>query len=91
MHMIAGTCKDVAAAQKDGRLQVAAIPCACVSCTALRFDDCEMKELIAQKPVKLVKTPRTAGDTAGLRLMESLQVTAATATTAQPNMAGTPP
>ena len=61
---------------KDGRLEVRGVPCACLPCTELRFGDCEMKELLACT-VKSVKTPRAAGETAGLKQMESLHVWAA--------------
>lgn len=76
-HMFAGTCKDAEAARRDGLLTVRAIPCACPPCTQLRFHDCEMKALLACKDARTVKTPRAASDTAGLRLMESLQAWAA--------------
>ena len=75
-HMFAGTCKDAEAARIDGRLEVRLMPCACPPCTQLRFNDCEMKELLDCK-VQSVKTPRAAGETAGLRQMDSLQAWAA--------------
>lgn len=52
------------------------MPCACSPCTQLRFNDCEIKELLDCK-VQSVKAPRAAGETAGLRQMDSLQAWAA--------------
>ena len=76
MHMFAGTCKDAATAKEQGRLEVRAVPCACPPCTELRFNDCEMKALLSCE-VKRVKAPRAAGETAGLRQMDSLEAWAA--------------
>ena len=76
MHMIAGTCKDATKATVDGKLEVRGVPCACLACTELRFGDCEMTDLLACT-VKHVKAPRAAGETARLRLMDSLEEWAA--------------
>ena len=76
MHMFAGTCKDAATAKEQGRLEVRAVPCACLPCTELRFNDCEMKSLL-RCDVKRVKAPRAAGETAGLRQMDLLEAWAA--------------
>ena len=76
MHMIAGNCKDANVATKDGKITVRGVPCACVPCTQLRFDDCEMMALMACKP-KSAKTPRSACETSSLRTMDSLSAWAA--------------
>jgi len=72
MHMIAGVCKDPNAARLEGRLMVAAVPCACKACTDPSFGNCEMKALFSQRDAKVVKTPRASTDTANLRQMDSL-------------------
>ena len=74
--MIAGNCKDANVATKDGKITVRGVPCACVPCTQLRFDDCEMMALMACKP-KSAKTPRSACETSSLRQMDSLSAWAA--------------
>ena len=77
MHMIAGDCKDPAVATEQGRVTVRAVPCACPPCTALDFKNCEMIALLCCK-TKSVKAPRAAGETAGLKKLESLEAWAAT-------------
>lgn len=75
MHMIAGDCRDPEVAQKEGRLTGRGTPCACSACISLNWSQCEMMGVFGK--VKLVKTPRSAGETANLRQMESLEAWAA--------------
>ena len=75
-HFFAGVNTDVDEARLNGPLTVRGNPCACVECTAGRFDSCLMKSVISV--VRRVKAPRETNATSQLRQIECLHTFAAT-------------